>query len=109
MVVFDPIGVWEAFTKQVRIADVRDLTPVADISIEEERGSVGSFDRPSANPEIREIMLTTPDVMEQLQDLFFVRIQPDVIFVDQAFGEKAQRLLELRHALAGYERNQFIA
>jgi hypothetical protein len=77
--------------------------------MEKETGSVGSFDRPSANPEIREIMLTTPDVMEQLQDIFFVRIQPDVIFVDQAFGEKAQRLLELRHALAGYERNQFIA
>jgi hypothetical protein len=64
MVIFDPIGIREAFTKQVRIADVRDLTPVTDMSIEEERGTVGGFDRPGANPEIREIMLTTADVME---------------------------------------------
>ena len=89
MVVFDSVWIRETFTKQVRIADVGDFTPVADISIEEECGSVGRFDRPSANPEIREIMLTAAEVMEQLQDLFFVRIQSDVIFVDEAFIKKA--------------------
>jgi hypothetical protein len=57
MVVFDSIGVWEAFAKQVRIADVGDLTPVTDMSIEEERGSVGGFDRPGTNREIRKAML----------------------------------------------------
>ena len=89
MVVFDSVWIRETFTKQVRIADVGDFTPVTDISIEEERGSVGRFDRPSANPEIRETVLTAAEVMEQLQDLFFVRIQSDVIFVDEAFIEKA--------------------
>ena len=89
MVVFDSVWIRETFTKQVRIADVGDLTAVTDMSVEEERGSVGRFDRPSANPEIREIMLTAAEVMEQLQDLFFVRIQPDVIFVDETFFEKA--------------------
>ncbi len=34
-------------------------------------------------------MLTAAEVMEQLQDLFFVRIQSDVIFVDEALIEKA--------------------
>jgi hypothetical protein len=58
MVVFDPIGVWEAFTKQVWIADVGDLAPVTDKPMEKETGSVGGFDRPGTNPEIREIMLT---------------------------------------------------
>lgn len=89
MVVFDSVWIRETFTKQVRITDVGDLAPVSDISIEEECGSVGRFDRPSANPEIRETVLTAAEVMEQLQDLFFVRIQSDVIFVDEAFIEKA--------------------
>ena len=74
MVVFDSIWIREAFTKQVRIADVGYFSPVTDISIEEERGSVGSLDRPSANPEIREPVLAAAEVMQQLEDLLLVSI-----------------------------------
>ena len=47
--------------------------------------------------------------MQQLEDLFLVCIQPDGLFVNQAFFEKAQRLRELNHALAGYVWSQFTA
>ena len=44
MVIFDPIGIREAFATQVRIADVGGLAPVADKPMEKEIGSIGGFD-----------------------------------------------------------------